>query len=284
MRITDFDIYKDLLKEKSGLILSPDQSYILDSRLNPIARKWGYDSLDAMTTALHGVPNTKLVNDVVEAMTDNETCFFRDTIAYYTIKNLILPYMINNRGSRKKVNIWCAASASGQEPYSLAMLLKEDSFFQVATWKTKIKATDICKAVLEKAKNGDYTQLEAQRGLDVLTLLKHFKRGKENWQINQDIRNMVSFDYFNLLDSMSGLGHFDIIVCRNVLHNFDEETCKNVLERMANQLEPDGFLVLDSAEKIKHVPDALKPLSDQKGVFVRADAPELSVAANQALA
>ena len=279
MRIIDFDVYKDLLKERSGLVITPDKSYLLESRLGPVAKKWNYPSIDAMTIDLQGVPDLALVNDVVEAMTTNETSFFRDNRPFDTFKEYALPEIISKRATRREVKIWCAAASSGQEPYSLAMLLKEMESSIMAGWRSKIKATDISHEILNQAKEGLYSQFEVQRGLPIQLLMKYFTQESDNkWQINDALRRMVDYSYFNLLDNMSLLGKFDIIFCRNVLIYFDEQTKRDILGRMKEQLEPDGFLFLGGAETVLGITDAFKALPDKRGVYVPVGSPHLQAA------
>ncbi len=274
MRITDFDIYQHLLKEKSGLVLVQDQSYLLDSRLMPIAKKWGFSSLDAMTAVLHGVPDKDLVYDVVEAMTTKDTSFFRDTWPFHMFRDEILTMLKKVRGSQKKIKIWCAAAATGQEPYSLGLMFKERGA-DFAGWKLDILSTDISVEALEQSKIGIYSQFEVQRGLPVRLLLKHFKQVDDiNWQISSDLRKMVRHQTFNLLDNMSALGKFDMIVCRNVLGEFDAPLRKKTLEKLGNQLEKDGFLFLGNGEKPEN--DAFRPLHEKRGVWVLQDSPHRS--------
>lgn len=274
MRITAFDIYRDLLKERSGLIITPDKSYLLESRLGPVAKKWGYPSMDAMTIALQGVPDAQLVNDVVEAMTTNETSFFRDSRPFDIFRDKVLPYFEKNRPS-KKIRIWCAASSTGQEPYSLSMLLKETEARRPG-WRTEILATDISNEVLEQARQGVYSQFEVQRGLPVTLLVKYFVQDDKKWTLNKTITSMVKYEYFNLLGPMTALGKFDLIMCRNVLIYFDEKTKRDVLERMANQVEKDSFLFLGGAETVLGITDAFVPLTNLRGVYVRKDSPHLA--------
>lgn len=281
MRITDFDIYKDLLKEKSGLVLSQDKSYLLDSRLNPVAKKWGYENIEAMTNALRGVPPKELVIDIVEAMTTNETSFFRDMKPFETFKNVVLPYFRDNRPA-KRLKIWCAASSSGQEPYSLAMLLREEAA-SMPGWSFDITATDISHEILEQAKSGLYTQFEVQRGLPITHLMKYFTQHGDKWQLNNDIRNMIKFQYFNLLDSMTMLGSFDVIFCRNVLIYFDQQTKGQVLERMAKQCVDDGFLFLGGAETVIGITDSFKNVPDQRGLYAKASSKHLHSTTSTAL-
>lgn len=278
MRITDFDIYKDLLKEKSGLVLTQDKSYLLDSRLNPVAKKWGYENIDAMTGALRGVPPKELIVDIVEAMTTNETSFFRDIKPFETFKTVVLPYFAANPRAGKRLRIWCAASSSGQEPYSLAMLLKEEAA-KMPGWTYEIVATDISLEILEQAKQGLYTQFEVQRGLPITHLMKYFTQQGEKWQLNQDIRGMIQFKYFNLLESMASLGKFDVIFCRNVLIYFDQQTKGNVLDRMATQCADDGFLFLGGAETVIGITDNFKNIPNQRGLYAKAGSKHLTVAA-----
>lgn len=267
MRINDFDLYKDLLKEKSGLTLTPDKSYLLDSRLTPVARKWNFSSLEAMTMALHGVPSPNLVKDVVEAMTTNETSFFRDSKPFDQFRDVILPHFMKARNG-KRVRIWCAASSTGQEPYSLAMLIREQAA-KMPGWAFEIVATDIDTTVLESAKKGEYSQFEVQRGLPIQMLMKYFEQKGDRWLLRQDIKSMVQFKHFNLLEPMAALGKFDIIFCRNVLIYFDGETKAKVLQNMAQLLPDDGFVVLGGAETVLGVTDAFRPMDNTRGIYIK---------------
>lgn len=278
MHITDFDIYKDLLKEKSGLLLSQDKSYLLETRLSPIAKKWGYESIKDMTHALRGVPDRNLVNDIVEAMTTNETSFFRDMKPFDIFKDHVLPYYKNNTSRlNKKLRIWCAASSSGQEPYSLAMLLKEESV-NMPGWTYEIVATDISHEILEQAKAATYTQFEVQRGLPITLLMKYFSQDGDKWRLNDDIRSMIDFRYFNLLEGMSSLGTFDVIFCRNVLIYFDQPTKKDVMERIAGRLNEDGFFFLGGAETVIGITDVFSAVPDKRGLYAKAQSSHIAAA------
>lgn len=265
MHISDFDIYKDMLKEKSGLVLSQDKAYLLESRLSPIAKKWGYANMDALTTALKGVPDNALIADIVDAMTTNETSFFRDQRPFDVLKNYVIPHFLENRSSQKRLKMWCAAASSGQEPYSVCMVLKEHP--PLAGWNFDFVATDLSNEILAQAKEGVYSQFEVQRGLPIQLLMKYFQQQEERWLLSDDIKNMVKFEIFNLLDSMASKGSNDIIFCRNVLIYFDAPTKTQVLERMAKQLAPDGFLFLGGAETVIGITDVFKPVPDQRGLY-----------------
>ena len=286
MRLTDFDIYKDLLKEKSGLVITQDKAYLLESRLTPVATKWDFASLDLLTAHLRGVPDPKLINDIVEAMTTNETSFFRDMRPFDTFRDVGMPFLLKERMHERKFRIWCAAASSGQEPYSIAMLLKNQES-QFARWTIDIVGTDISHDILAAAKKGLYSQFEVQRGLPVQMLVQYFKQEGDRWQISDDIKKMIEYKYFNLLDSMASMGQNDVIFCRNVLIYFDESDKRDILNRMAKQLKPDGFLFLGGAETVIGITDEFAPIPDLRGVYARKDSPHLEKKANtqnQALA
>ncbi len=278
MKITDFDIYRDLLKEKSGLSLGQDKSYLLESRLGPVAKKWGFESLDAMTLKLRGVPDKNMITDIIEAMTTNETSFFRDMRPFDLFRDTVIPYMKNARTTRRKLRIWCAAASSGQEPYTLAIMLKEAAA-QFPGWSFEIIGTDISNDILALAREGVYSQFEVQRGMPITLLMKYFTQNGDKWKISDDVRKMVKYEYFNLLDPMTKFGKFDIIFCRNVLIYFDEKTKGKVLESMSKQIEDDGYLFLGGAETVLGITDVFKPVPDKRGIYATAKSPHLTAAA-----
>lgn len=267
MKLADFDVYKDLLFKKSGLVVTPDKSYLLDSRLSPVAKKHGFASLDAMGVALRGIPPDPLVKDIVEAMTTNETSFFRDGKPFDIFKQTVLPHMSKTRGASRKIRLWCAAASSGQEPYTLAMVWKESQNL-FPGWSLEILATDISDDILALARKGNYSQFEVQRGLPIQLLMKYFKQDGERWQISDELRKMVRYENFNLLESMARLGQFDIIFCRNVLIYFDEPTKKRILDSMSALLPKDGFLFLGGAETVFGITDKFKPMDGQRGLYI----------------
>jgi chemotaxis protein methyltransferase CheR len=232
--------------------------------------------------------SASLVAQVVEAMTTNETFFFRDKIPFDHFRQSIMPEILKARAARKSVRIWCAAGSTGQEPYSLAMCLKEMES-QLAGWRVEIIATDLSQEVLEKSKTGLYSQFEVQRGLPIQLLVKYFKQNGEFWQINPDIRAMVQHRALNLLHDFSQLGTFDVIFCRNVLIYFDQDTKVSIFSRLCKIMEPDGFLVLGAAETVVGLTDAFKPYPDKRGLYQPNDlriarAPAAAVASRIAAA
>lgn len=269
MKIADFDVYRDLLQEQSGQVLTQDKAYLLESRLNPVAKKWGYDHISSMTHKLRSVPERELISDIVEAMTSNDTSFFRDQKPFDQFRETILPHYASAKAPRK-VRIWCAGAASGQEPYSIAMIIKEEEA-RLNGLTFEIVATDLSHEILEKAKEGLYSQFEVQRGLPVDMLTKYFDQDGNKWQIKDDIKNMITFKGANVLEPMEQLGVFDVIFCRNMLIDFSPLTQKDVLERMHRQLKDDGFVILGNDETAVGVTDQFRAMPDHRGLFVKSN-------------
>jgi len=261
----DYEYLRKLLKDHSGLDLSADKQYLIESRLLPLSRKCGIAGISELVQKMKGGAAT-IVSQVVEAMTTNETFFFRDKVPFDHFRDSIMPEVLKTRAARKSIRIWCAAGSTGQEPYSLAMSLKEMSA-ALAGWRVEIIATDLSQEVLEKSKSGMYSQFEVQRGLPIQLLVKYFKQNGEFWQINADIRAMVQHRQLNLLHDFSQLGTFDVIFCRNVLIYFDQDTKINIFGRLARAMEADGFLVLGAAETVVGLTDVFKPFPDKRGLY-----------------
>ena len=266
MTSLDYEFLRKLLKERSGLDLSADKQYLVESRLIPLARKAGLPGLPELVQKLKGSAEA-LTAEVVEAMTTNETFFFRDKVPFDHLKATVLPDLLQARAARRSLRIWCAASSTGQEPYSIAMCLKELGA-ALTGWRVEIIATDLSQGVLEKSRAGLFSQFEVQRGLPIQLLVKHFAQIGELWQLNADIRAMVQFRQLNLLQDFSHLGVFDIIFCRNVLIYFDQETKTKVFSRLSRLIEPDGFLMLGAAETVVGLTDAFKPYPDRRGLYI----------------
>ena len=267
----DYEYLRKLLKERSGLDLSADKQYLVESRLVPLARKASLAGIPELVQKMKTGAEA-LTTEVVEAMTTNETFFFRDKIPFDHLKEAVLPALVQVRAARRSLRIWCAASSTGQEPYSIAMCLKEAAHL-FAGWRTEIVATDLSQEVLEKSRAGIYSQFEVQRGLPIQMLLKYFTQNGELWQLNAEIRGMVQHRQLNLLQDFSHLGTFDVIFCRNVLIYFDQVTKANIFERMSRLLEPDGVLALGAAESVVGITNAFKPYPDRRGLYRTNAAP-----------
>ena len=281
----DYDYVRKALKDRSGLILSADKQYLVESRLLPVARRAGLASLGELVQALRSSTADRLMTEVVEAMMTNESFFFRDKIPFEHFRATIMPALLATRANTRRIRIWCAAAATGQEPYSLAMCLKEMGN-ALAGWRIDILATDLSNEVLEKAKSGLYSQFEVQRGLPIQLLVKHFEQIGEMWRIAPAIRAMVDFRALNLMSDFSHLGMFDVVLCRNVLIYFDQETKIGVLERIARMTESDGYLVLGAAETVVGLTERFQLIADKRGLYApsiaaRTPGPRLAVVAGR---
>jgi len=266
MKPDDFEFLSRTVRERSGLQLTQDKSYLLESRLMPVARKFGAKSLDEFITAVRRQADEERLRAITDAMTTNETLFFRDTKPFEQFKRVVMPTLLQARAASRVVRIWCAASSSGQEPYSLAMVIKEEGA-RLAGWRFEIVATDISQEMIDRARAGLYSQFEVQRGLPIQLLMKYFKQLEDRWQLDDQIRSMVNFRLFNLLDDPRVLGHFDVVFCRNVLIYFDQPTKAQVLERIAKLLPPDGVLYLGGAETVLGITDRFEPVPTERGIY-----------------
>lgn len=266
MKPEDFELLSGILKERSGLALTKEKVYLIESRLLPIARQRGLDGLDGLMAALRSNSEEPLLKDITEAMTTNESFFFRDVRPFESFREMLLPALLKAREAKKHIRIWCAACSTGQEPYTLAMCLREEAQ-KLAGWRTDIIATDISDEVLEKAKAGVYSQFEVQRGLPIQLLVKYFKKAGDMWQIDPAIRGMVRYSQLNLMGDFSKLGAFDIVFCRNVLIYFDQNLKVEVLERIGHLMPSDGFLYLGGAETVIGLTTKFVPMKGQRGVY-----------------
>ena len=266
MTPAEYDYLRQFLKSRSGLVLSNEKQYLIDSRLLPVARKAGLASIAALVTKLRDPREAQLADAVVEAMTTNESFFFRDKLPFDHLVQKMLPDLIEKRAAARRLRIWCAAASTGQEPYSIAMCLKEMGP-KLAGWRVEIVGTDISNEVLDRAKAGSYTQFEVQRGLPIQHLLKYFTQTGDQWTISAELRSMVQWRKFNLLESFASLGQFDIVFCRNVLIYFDQPTKSDILQRISKTMPADGYMVLGAAETVVGLSDAFKPVPDRRGLY-----------------
>jgi chemotaxis protein methyltransferase CheR len=262
----DYDYLRKSLRQRSGLVLSADKQYLVESRLLPVARKAGLSNLGELVGALKRPQNDGLMEAVVEAMTTNESFFFRDKVPFEHFRLIVMPALIAARQSSRSIRIWCAAASSGQEPYSLAMCLKAMER-EIAGWRIEILASDLSGEMLDKARQGLYSQFEVQRGLPIQLLIKHFTQTGEMWQIGPDLRAMIKYRKLNLLADFSHLGTFDLIFCRNVLIYFDQDTKIDVLDRLAQAVASDGYLVLGAAESVVGLTDSFKIVPNKHGLY-----------------
>ena len=228
-----------------GIVLEDNKHYLFESRLAPIVKQHGLRSIDDLCLLLRTKRDAGLSHQVVEAMTTNETYFFRDPAQYEAIRTVLLPKLKAERADTKKLRFWSAASSTGQEAYTLAMLLLENGF---QDWNIQILGTDFSEKVVERARSGIYQQIEVNRGLPAALLVKYFRRSGLDWQLSEQVQKMVRFETIDLRKSMRTLGPFDLVFCRNVMIYFDNETKRNIMKEIHSTLYRGGWLLLGGAE------------------------------------
>lgn len=247
MNDQDFDFFRALIRRRSAIALDESKRYLIETRLAPIVRLEGLANLAALADRLRTQPPDDLADRVVEALVTTESSFFRDLQPFESLRKVILPELIRRRAREATLNIWSAACAHGQEPYSLVLLLRE-SFPELASWTIRLLATDLSREALARARSGVYSQIEVNRGLPASLLIKYFRQEGVTWHLDEPIRRAVEFRALNLAEPWPALPKMDLILLRNVMIYFDVETRKEVLGRVGRLLRPDGYLLLGSAE------------------------------------
>lgn len=262
-----FRFFAELVKQRAGMALSEDKEYLIESRLLPVARQRHLPDVAALYAEASRHPSEELLTDITEAMTTNESFFFRDGKPYDLLRRTLLSGAMQARGSQRKLRIWSAACSTGQEPYSIALCLKEEAAL-LEGWSCDILATDIAGKVIDRARTGSYSQFEVQRGLPIQLLITYFSSLPDtSWQVNEEVRSMVQYRKHNLMDDYAALGTFDIIFCRNVLIYFDEATRAQITEKMARSLLPHGVLILGAAETLVDPGDRFVPIDGLHGAY-----------------
>ena len=266
LNAADYAFLADFLRRRSGLSITSEKAYLIESRLKPVASRLGFKTAAELVRKLKSA-DERLSRAVTDAMTTNETSFFRDKVPFDQFRDVMLPALAMARRNDMRLRIWCSAASAGQEPYSLAMII--DAIPQFAGWAIDIVASDINAEVIERAKEGLYSQFEVLRGLPIQMLARHFHHEGGEWRLSSSMRGRVQFEMFNLLDSFAPLGQFDVIFCRNVLIYFDQATKHDVLGRLGDALAPDGYLVLGAAETVMGSGKGLEPLVNARGIYVK---------------
>jgi chemotaxis protein methyltransferase CheR len=266
MTAQDFEFVCRLVRDRSAIVLEPGKEYLVEGRLTPLVRQLDFGSITELVNRLRTGPDNGLTTRVVEAMVTTETSFFRDLHPFETLRTTVLPELIRRRKNEKRLDVWCAACSTGQEPYSLALLLRE-RFPELAGWRLNILATDLSSEVLARAKEGRFSQLEVNRGLPAGLLVKYFRQQGSTWELCEEVRRAVEFRPLNLVRPWPPLPRMDLVFLRNVLIYFDVETKKAVLDRVSSLLRPDGYLLLGGAETTLNLSDALRRVEDLKGGF-----------------
>jgi chemotaxis protein methyltransferase CheR len=257
--------------DRSGIVLSDQKKYLLEARLEPVMRLRGLSGHAQLIERLKML-DSGLATAVIDAMTTNETLFFRDGSPFQLMQEVVLPALVAARRNVRKLRIWCAACSTGQEPYSLSMMF-EDLPQELKTIPFEIVATDLSETVLRQAREGVFNQFEVQRGLPVKLLLRHFRQDGTKWIINPDLRRNIAFQQHNLLQSYAHLGRFDVIFCRNALIYFSTSTKQDILARLSESLVDDGYLMLGGSETVMGLTKALAPHREARGLYVRAAHP-----------
>jgi chemotaxis protein methyltransferase CheR len=266
----NYAFLQQYVHRESGIALGPDKLYLLQSRLQPLLEQERLASLDELCVRLRTAPSEALRRRVVESITTHETQFFRDPPVYEMLRNDLIPELARDRQAAKSLRIWCAACSSGQEPYSLAMMLLEAGY---GDWNIQILGTDLSSRILERARAGRYLQIEVNRGLPAALLVKHFERAGPDWQLRDTVRRMARFTAFDLRQSMQSLGPFDLVLCRNVLIYFEVETRKKILAGIRGVLSPGGCLLLGASETTFNLDDGFTRRTIRNAVVYQAPAP-----------
>jgi chemotaxis protein methyltransferase CheR len=261
----------DMLKARSGLVIGPEKLYLLQTRLAPILKNHGLPDLGALADCMR--PNTPLEREVVDAMTTNESLFFRDAKPFDALRQTIFPRLHATRPAGIRLRVWSAAASTGQEAYSIAMVAAGLAGAMPGR-QVEILGTDIAREPLERARIGLYTQFEIQRGLPMQMLVKHFVKQGGQFRVSKALRDAVNFKEWNLLSDLRALGAFDVVFCRNVLIYFDTATKNRVLDAIARQMPSDGVLVLGGAETVLGLTDAFRPVPGGSGLYTRAEIPK----------
>jgi chemotaxis protein methyltransferase CheR len=261
-----FETLSNLLRMKSGLVIGKDKIYLLETRLVALVKREKLADMNELADRVRRPGSDALARDVVEAMTTNESFFFRDEKPFLHFRTRALPRMVAARPPGSTLRVWSAAASSGQEAYSLAMIVAESSA-ALASRKVEIVGTDIARDQLTRARAGVYSQFEVQRGLPVQMLMRYFRKEDANWRIGDTIRGMATFREQNLLSDLRPLGRFDIVFCRNVLIYFDQPTKGRVLDAIAGLMPSDGLLYLGGAETVLGVTSRFAPMPNERGVY-----------------
>lgn len=257
---SDFNYISKLVLDRSAIIIEEGKEYLVESRIGPIAKSEGFDDIENLVNALRNNSSNGLQNKVVEALTTNETSFFRDVHPFEALKHNILPKLLKKRKSQKQLNIWCGASSSGQEPYSIAMLI-HDNYPMLLDWNLTFIASDLSREMLDRCRSGEFTQLEVNRGLSAPLLIKYFEKNGLKWSIKKELRRMIDFQQINLAEPLPYLPKMDIVFLRNVLIYFDLEMKIKILNQIRSILQPDGYLFLGAAESTLNLDDSFKRIN-----------------------
>ncbi|NEK87750.1 protein-glutamate O-methyltransferase CheR [Blastococcus saxobsidens] len=251
---TSFDWVRELVRKESAIVLQPGKEYLVEARLLPIARQMGLPDVGKLVETVRVRPSAEDTRRIVEALTTNETSWFRDGDPFTALTSTVLPSLLSSRGANERLQIWSAACSSGQEPYTIAMLL--DDVLPNAASRVSITATDLSREMVQRTRAGKFSQLEVNRGLPAPMLVRHFQRAGNEWEVSSNLRRMVNATECNLAAPLPRMGPFDVVYLRNVLIYFDLPTKQSILRRVRDLMRPDGWLFLGAAETTLGVDDS----------------------------
>jgi chemotaxis protein methyltransferase CheR len=266
MTARDFEYVCRLVRDRSAVVLEPGKEYLVEARLGPLAGQLELGSVSELVGRLRAGPDGGLTARVVEAMVTTETLFFRDGQPFETLRKEVVPELVRRRAAERRLDVWCAACSTGQEPYSLALLLREH-FPELGGWRVNVLATDLSAEVLGRARAGRYTQLEVNRGLPAALLVKYFRQHGREWELSEDVRRTVDFRELNLAGPWPVLPQMDLVFLRNVMIYFDVDTKKTILGQVARLVRPDGYLLLGTAETTHGLCDSFRRVEGLRGGF-----------------
>jgi chemotaxis protein methyltransferase CheR len=269
MLASDAAYLAQLLKRRTGIVINPLKTARIATRLAPVVRRFGFRNADELLRELSQARES-MIRPVIEAMTTNDTWFFRDRTPFEQFREIVLPDLMSRRTRSRALRIWCAAAATGQEAYTLAMIVHEAGLAKDG-WTIELMASDVSSECIARAREGLYTSFEVQRGLGIKRLIAHFTQEGDRWRVSDSLRRMVKFRTFNLLDDYGRFGEMDVVFCRNVLLYFEPQTKAQILDRLADTLAPDGYLVVGTAEQPHEVTDAFEPLPGSRGLYIKPE-------------
>jgi chemotaxis protein methyltransferase CheR len=266
MTSPDFDFVRHLVRDRSAIVLEPGKEYLVESRLAPLVRQRHLESVSDLIALARTGTDQEIPTQIIDAMVTTESSFFRDRTPFESLRTTILPDLIQRRRAERRLSVWCAACSTGQEPYSFAILLREH-FPELVNWNVSVLATDISKPILDRAREGRFSQIEVNRGLPALLLVKYFRQHGSSWELVEDLRRSVEFRELNLAQSWPYLSRMDLVFLRNVMIYFDVQTKRTILGRLATVLRPDGYLLLGGAETTLNIDDSYHRVTTVPGGF-----------------
>lgn len=270
-----FDFICQVVRQHSGIVLGDDELFLMETQIMPVARHFGFNNVSDMISEMQGKRRLDIENEITEILIPSDTCFFRDVHPFNALKTDVIPELIRLRSTERSLAIWCGACSTGQEPWSIAMIL-HDQFPQLLDWNLEIIATDYSEDLLERAREGVYNQLEINRGLPVQMLTKFFTHDRIAWRLKDRLRQTVQYRQLNLLHPWHELQKMDLVFMRNVLSYFDLPTKQAILTQVRNQLKPDGYLFLGADESTTDIDTSFQSQTVGQASYYQLNRPPIN--------